>query len=198
MHAFLLVTSAIPSDLQPLLGTPDFLLINEEPSITIKTIRELKIWVATKPFQADHKIVLIHHAHTMSLPAQNALLKTLEEPPPQVLIYLTCPNPSLLLPTIVSRCQIITTISPTAENTPPAELIDFATLSPGARIARVGEYAANRDSAISFCEQLQSACRSQLHAGNLAVPLGPVSRALKLLRANINPKLVLENLLLKL
>lgn len=196
MQSFLLVTSDFPKPFQTQLNTPDFLFIDDQPSITIKTIRSLKTWVSTKPFQADHKTVLIHRAHTMTLPAQNALLKTLEEPPPQVLIYLTCPNPHLLLPTIVSRCQIISSTS----STPAAPTLDisFASLSPGERLVRVGEYTTNRQVAIDFCQQLLSSYRSQLHSGNLRVPLKPVAHALTLLQRNINPKLVLEHLALTL
>ena len=51
--------------------------------------------------------MIITEAQNLTLPAQNALLKTLEEPPAHSLIILTTPNPALLLPTVVSRCQVI-------------------------------------------------------------------------------------------
>jgi len=88
----------------PLEVDPDCLLLNQG---TIEAIRQAKIWLAKKPFSSPKKIVIITEAQNLTLPAQNALLKTLEEPPAHSLIILTTPNPALLLPTVVSRCQII-------------------------------------------------------------------------------------------
>ena len=53
------------------------------------------------------KFGLIHEADRMNVEAQNALLKTLEEPPPETTMILTTANPSALLPTTRSRCQIL-------------------------------------------------------------------------------------------
>lgn len=54
-----------------------------------------------------NKIVIINDAQLLSHPAQNKILKTLEEPTPGSLIILTATNQNLILPTIISRCQII-------------------------------------------------------------------------------------------
>ena len=54
------------------------------------------------------KFGLIHDADRMNTEAQNALLKTLEEPPPETTMILTVANPSALLPTTRSRCQLLT------------------------------------------------------------------------------------------
>jgi len=83
---------------------PDCLLIEQG---TIGAVRQAKTWLAKKPFSGQKKIVIIIEAQNLTIPAQNALLKTLEEPPAESLIILTTPNPALLLPTVVSRCQII-------------------------------------------------------------------------------------------
>lgn len=56
---------------------------------------------------AARKVGIIHDADRMGKEAQNALLKTLEEPPPETLIILTTGNPSSLLPTTRSRCQTL-------------------------------------------------------------------------------------------
>jgi len=86
--------------------SPDLLTItNEEKgSIGIEKVRELTSWLITKPFQSKSKVALIKDAHLLTLEAQNALLKTLEEPPGNSKIILTCSHKSRLLPTIVSRC----------------------------------------------------------------------------------------------
>ena len=58
-----------------------------------------------KPFESNYKIYIIHDAHTMGVPAQNTLLKTLEEAPSYGVIILITDNLSALLPTIISRSQ---------------------------------------------------------------------------------------------
>lgn len=72
--------------------------------ITIDAIREMEEWTATSPLEAPKKMVLIAPAEAMNLPAANALLKLLEEPPRHVLLILTASDPARLLPTIRSRC----------------------------------------------------------------------------------------------
>jgi len=62
-------------------------------------------WVGYKPFEGRRRVVIIDDAHTMNAAAQNALLKTLEEPPSSSILVLVTPRPAALLPTIRSRCQ---------------------------------------------------------------------------------------------
>lgn len=85
---------------------------SEEPaakapkSLGIEAIRALQHEAALKPFEGIWKIFIIPDAELMTPPAQDGLLKTLEEPPSYVILLLTALDPSALLPTIVSRCQI--------------------------------------------------------------------------------------------
>ncbi len=62
-------------------------------------------WLATSPFESRHKIVIIRRFEEANENAANAFLKTLEEPPSHAFIILTALDASMLLPTIVSRCQ---------------------------------------------------------------------------------------------
>lgn len=78
--------------------TPD-----EKGSIKIKTIRDLYSHTRTK--QAEKLVIIVDDADTMAQPAQNALLKLLEEPPEHVVFILTAHTPQILLPTILSRVQ---------------------------------------------------------------------------------------------
>ena len=57
------------------------------------------------PFESGHRVFVLERADTMNDEAANALLKTLEEPPPYVVLLLLTDNPSQVLPTISSRCQ---------------------------------------------------------------------------------------------
>ncbi|MCX6812134.1 MAG: hypothetical protein NTW79_00715 [Candidatus Berkelbacteria bacterium] len=74
--------------------------------IRIKQIRELISGLSRTPSQGKKKLAIIHDADKMNEQAQNALLKTLEEPAKSVVIILLSSNLKLL-PTIISRCQIV-------------------------------------------------------------------------------------------
>ena len=73
--------------------------------IRIEQIRELQRWVAVRGFESSWRVIILDGADKMNTPAANALLKTLEEPPPQSLLILVSPSRTQLLPTVVSRCQ---------------------------------------------------------------------------------------------
>lgn len=60
-----------------------------------------------KPYQGPYKIYIIDHADIMTPQAQNALLKTIEEPPKYAVIMLLTENAETLLPTITSRCVML-------------------------------------------------------------------------------------------
>lgn len=86
---------------------PDIIMVNHEKpgTITIDEIREQVIHdVAIKPYCSPHKIYIIPDAEMMTPQAQNALLKTIEEPPEYAVIMFLTTNADALLPTIQSRC----------------------------------------------------------------------------------------------
>lgn len=86
---------------------PDIINITHEKpnSIGIEDIRSQLIDdVAIKPYCSSYKIYIISEAEKLTLQAQNALLKTIEEPPAYVVILLLTNNMDALLPTITSRC----------------------------------------------------------------------------------------------
>jgi DNA polymerase-3 subunit delta' len=74
-------------------------------TITIEQIRRLTDFLRLAAGHDGWRVALVDQAHSMTRQAQNALLKSLEEPPAQTLILLTTPLPSALLPTIRSRCR---------------------------------------------------------------------------------------------
>ena len=73
--------------------------------ITIEQVRELNRFLRLRPIRAPYKAAIVDDAHLLNPPAQNALLKGLEEPPPQSVILLLTPNAEALLPTVRSRSQ---------------------------------------------------------------------------------------------
>ena len=86
----------------------------EKRTIGIDEIRMLSEHLLFSPRQSPYSIAVIHHASALTPDAQNALLKTLEEPPAYVRIILESDHESLLLPTILSRCQTLHLNSHTA------------------------------------------------------------------------------------
>ncbi|MGI6095260.1 MAG: DNA polymerase III subunit delta' [Lachnospiraceae bacterium] len=86
---------------------PDIIFLDHEKAnlISIDEIRTQVVNdVAIKPYTGPYKIYIIDEAEKMNLQAQNAILKTIEEPPAYVVIMLLTSNISALLPTILSRC----------------------------------------------------------------------------------------------
>lgn len=75
-------------------------------SIKINQVREIISDSSRKPFESGYKIIIIDNAEKMTKDAQDAFLKTLEEPPQNTVFILLAENHNLLLPTIVSRCQV--------------------------------------------------------------------------------------------
>ena len=89
-------------------NNPDFYIVEPEGNnIKIEQIRELQKKVQEKPIIATKKVYLIDNADLMTKEAQNALLKTLEEPPEFVTIILIGENDNAFLNTIKSRCMIL-------------------------------------------------------------------------------------------
>lgn len=73
--------------------------------IRVGQVREVERAVALKPYEGRARVVIIDPADAMNAEAQNAFLKTLEEPPPQVTLVLVSAQEQRLLPTIRSRCR---------------------------------------------------------------------------------------------
>jgi DNA polymerase-3 subunit delta' len=79
----------------------------DKRDISIDQLREMQRELALRPYEAPRKACIIEPAERMSVNAANSLLKTLEEPPGNAIIFLLTENADMLLPTIRSRCQLI-------------------------------------------------------------------------------------------
>ncbi len=87
---------------------PDVRLVaREEDRRDVRTeqARDVSRWLALRPLMAARKVALIDDAECLNEHGQNALLKTLEEPPGSAVVLLCATDASLLLPTVRSRCQ---------------------------------------------------------------------------------------------
>ena len=124
-HAYLFVGSeyvdklAIAKNFMEMLKCDrlDFILIESEiietkgvkkqSNIGIDQIKNIRYWASLSPFKSLRKIAVINEANKMTEEAANSLLKTLEESPSKTTFILITSSLNLLLPTIISRCQII-------------------------------------------------------------------------------------------
>ena len=93
--------------------------LDDARTIKVEQIRELQSSLSLAPYEAKYRIALMLNFQEATPNAQNALLKTLEEAPPKVILILTADSVENLLPTIVSRCEIL--------RLRPMAIDDFAT-----------------------------------------------------------------------
>ena len=86
---------------------PDILYFQAGEKLGIAEARKIKGHFTLKPYQTEGKVVIIEDAGTLTPEAQNALLKTLEEPPKEAILILGAGSDAYLLPTILSRCEMV-------------------------------------------------------------------------------------------
>lgn len=102
---------------------PDIIRVtHEKPNvISVEDVREqINNTVDLKPYSGKYKVYIMNEAEKMTIQAQNALLKTLEEPPEYVVILLLTTNVNMLLQTIQSRCVVLN-----MKSVPDALIKDF-------------------------------------------------------------------------
>lgn len=113
-------------------NSPDVLEIDAASHRGIDEIRELRERIKYAPVAGSYRVYIVDEVHMLTTEAFNALLKTLEEPPPHVVFILATTEPHKVPPTIVSRCQ----------------RFDFHRLAPGDVAARLGEVATSQGLAV--------------------------------------------------
>ncbi len=85
----------------------DVNFLESEKQIGIPDIRNFQKNAYLKPFKSKEKLLVLFAVNGITIEAQNALLKILEEPPLNTIIILAVENTDLILPTVLSRCKII-------------------------------------------------------------------------------------------
>jgi len=143
---------------------PDLLVGEPEGatnSLKIERIRELVREIDGRPFEATARAILIDDAHCMTEQAQNALLKSLEEPPPTSHVFLITPSPQTLLPTIRSRCQTLR-LGPLPASLLERALVDRLGLNPAEARLRVSVSAGSLGQALAFEGEAYAALRDDL------------------------------------
>ena len=89
-------------------SVPNTAGLTKSKSIGVEAVRLLKNDVYIRPNDLDYKLYIVGHTERMTVQAQNALLKILEEPPEGAIFFLLCENRAALLPTVLSRVQRLT------------------------------------------------------------------------------------------
>jgi DNA polymerase III subunit delta' len=143
---------------------PDLFLAEPEGAtltLKIERVRDLVREIDARPFEAASRAILIDDAHTMTEQAQNALLKSLEEPPPTSHVFLVTPSPQTLLPTVRSRCQTLR-LGPLPAALLEATLAERLSLSPAEARLRVSVSAGSLGQALAFEGETYGALRDEL------------------------------------
>jgi len=172
----------------------------------IADIKEIQKKIYLKPLRGDRKGVILKDAQLLTTEAQNALLKLLEEPPNGTLLILIADSLGDLLPTIRSRCSIITlknsaTMSETEKEEMVSEMQELLTAPLGTRLKKAETLSKNKETALSWLKKALIAEHGKLmdnpdpdaadriralHAGYMVIKA-----------SNVPIRLVLENLFLR-
>jgi len=88
-------------------GEADIVEIDAASHTGVDDVRELRDQAAYAPLRARYKVYIVDEAHMLSKQAFNALLKTLEEPPPHVVFLFATTEPHKVIGTVLSRCQVL-------------------------------------------------------------------------------------------
>jgi DNA polymerase-3 subunit delta' len=158
---------------------PDVIVVQPETAATlIEQVRTLVREIGSGPFEGRARAFVVDDAHTMTEQAQNALLKSLEEPAPTSYVMLVTGAPQALLPTIRSRCQVLR-FGPIPSAILERHLQERHGLSADEARLRAALSGGSLGSALTFEADGYRAVRDLLVEGLSRVPsLGPLDRML--------------------
>ncbi|MBI2962890.1 MAG: DNA polymerase III subunit [Deltaproteobacteria bacterium] len=139
-------------------------------SMVIDQVRGVQLFLGAQALAGGRKVAILEEAHALTEDAQNALLKTLEEPPRGSLILLVCHNASRLAATVRSRCQRVA-FSPLGRRT--IETLLAARLGVAAQDARLGSLYA--EGGLAFACEPARLREAHEHASRLLAAGGPRS-----------------------
>jgi DNA polymerase III subunit delta' len=143
---------------------PDLQLVGPDgAAIRIETVRELVRQIGGLPFEARARAFVVDEAHLMTEQAANALLKSLEEPPPTSHVFLVSASAQGLLPTIRSRCQLLR-FGPLPPALLERHLVEVHDLSPEEARLRASVAGGSLGAALSFDAEGYRAMRDEVLA----------------------------------
>jgi DNA polymerase III gamma/tau subunit len=212
MHSFL-IASKKPEDLlkkaneicsEREIDKFDINLLESEKQIGIADVKKIQSKAYLKPFKSKEKALVIAAILGLTIEAQNALLKLLEEPPNNTIILLLVDSIDSVLPTIRSRCQMILLEETTSEN---ENLSDYLKLIDSIEKAGIGErlkiaqdLSKDKQETIKTIEKIILVLRAELLKNQNNKTLKRIKRSQEIYsmikNTNVNLRLALENLFL--
>ena len=172
-----------------------FLSESKKNSFHVKAVREIKESVYTRPNEGDCKVYILCRADDMTLEAQNALLKMLEEPPEDTVFLLTCRSRLSVPETVRSRCVPVL-LGPVSEAECAAALRERQELSEEEAQALASRFHGNIGQALdALTDEAYKADRARAEAVLAAMSEGSEYRLAKALSAYENKKPELYGLL---
>lgn len=205
-------------------GNSDSSLKNEKDmmEIDVGQIRQVNHFLSHTSYYGGYKSVIIENAERLNQEAQHSFLKTLEEPKGKTLIMLVSSKPDRLLPTILSRCQVVTffpvgaNLATREEQNKLQELLGIISGELAVKFQYTKKVNLEGDNANKILNVLQRYFRNMLLAkiGVMLMPISPqfsnysIEKLKKIIRlievlqkqlstTNANPKLALEILLIE-
>lgn len=164
-------------------------------NVSIAQVHELQKLLYFKPHSSDYKLAVILEAEQLSLVAQNALLKILEEPPAKSVIVLFAENKFSLLETVVSRCRVLFESGFVPQKFEYQLPLKFNDIKERMELA---EKLSKKENISEILEQWLWQMREKLLGGS------PVEKQIEILlwarsilNTNVNRRVLLENILLE-
>lgn len=205
----------------------DIVAIEQDKNIGIETIRDIQKKIFLTPLKSKTKAIIVKNADTLTLEAQNALLKILEEPPENAVIILQSAQEDVFLETIYSRCKLVKLntqqLITEKEDTTLSALIEAISKSGfGVKLKLAQDIGTNREEASLWLEKMIIVARDKLlnfleeahpqrfndlnHFSkpdpsiplNLSIIVSLQKTHTIIKTTNVNPRFILENLFLSL
>ncbi len=181
-----------------------YIVPSDTGSIGIDAVREIRSFLYSQPLHGQLHAVCVSHADVMTIQAQNALLKILEEPPISSRIFLETTSPERMLETITSRCECINVTTPHVD-TVVMDRFDILYETPkkiGTWMSTIDTEVASRDEAMTLIDAAISDATRRLQNATtdddrfaIAIHLTRMADAKHALRSNAPFKLCLDSLL---
>lgn len=199
----------VDEDRRLIFGSADFSVINgdlTENSISplaIEQVRQLQVSVLQAPLQHQFRLIFIPQIELASIPAQNALLKLLEEPPAHVQFLLTTNQLSAVLETVQSRSQLIQLTGQKSSGDEfllPKEIEELLQSFPAkqlsiAEVFRLSDDYKERPQALLLLQAVANFLHHRLRhhpSPKILVQLKAVMEATRQLESNVNTRFVVE------
>ncbi len=190
MHSF--IVPVAPPEYPPGVDT---LHLSPDPGLGIEEVRQIITFLSKKPLLSPFNVVVIHEAEKLTLPAQQAILKTLEEPPGNSQIYLVTTEPESLLPTILSRVRVsyksVHQHIDASSLKKSSEILNklLTAKRVGERLVIIDQVGFTRDTALEFLSHLEFILHQNL---DLSLDYQLIVDTRKYLKANVNVRLALD------